>query len=100
MASERLRSLCGSLGGPGLGLRSRLGLLRATGPVDAVAQLLAGAEEDPALRLDRNHFTGLGVAPVVAFVVLDVEGAEPTDLDVVAFAKRGLHAIEDRLDGA
>src|SRR5207237_9977596 len=38
-----------------LGLRRRdlLLLLRAMTAIDAIAQLLAGAEEDPALRLDR-----------------------------------------------
>src|SRR6266851_3026575 len=87
------------LRGAGLGLRrdrDGLGLARAVHPV---AQLLARAEEDAALRLDRDHLSGLGVASVVALVVLHVEGAEAADLDVVALAERLLHRVEDRLDG-
>src|SRR5882762_5953367 len=94
------REKLAELRGASLRLRrdgDRLGGL--AGAVHAVAQLLAGAEEDAALGLDRDHLSGLGVAPVVALVVLDVEGAQPTDLDVVAFAERLLHRIEDRLDG-
>src|SRR3990172_8626366 len=75
-----------------------LGLV-AVGPVHAVAQLLAGAEEDAALGLHRNHLSGLGVAPLVAVVVLHVEGAQAADLDVLALAERALHRVEDRLDG-
>src|SRR5207248_3349884 len=71
------RSACrepqADLGGAGLGLGrngDRLGgLARAVHPV---AQLLAGAEEDAALGLDRDHLSGLGVAAVVALVVLHV----------------------------
>src|SRR5712692_605384 len=86
------------------GARLRLGrdcdrLGGLAGAVHAVAQLLAGAEEDAALGLDRDHLSGLGVAPVVALVVLHVEGAEAADLDVVALAERLLHRVEDRLDG-
>src|SRR5256885_15094292 len=50
--------------------------------VDAVAELLAGAEEDAALGLDRNHLPRLGVAALVALVILDVERAQAADLDV------------------
>src|SRR5712692_8814507 len=75
----------------------RLGGL--AGAVHPVAQLLAGPEEDAALGLDRDHLSGLGVAPVVALVVLHVEGAKAADLDVVALAERLLHRVEDRLDG-
>src|SRR6266853_564382 len=96
-------SLLPALRGAGLGLRGgRQGLYRLvrrlSGAVDAVAKLLAGAEEDSTLRLDRNHLSGLRVAAVVALVVLHVEGAEATDFDVVSAAQRLLHRVEDRLD--
>src|SRR5437764_1145078 len=67
--------------------------------IDAIAQLLAGAEEDPALRLDRDHLSGLGVTAVVSLVVLDVERAKTANFDVVALAERRFHRLEDRLDG-
>src|SRR2546422_3963419 len=83
-----------------LGLRRRdLLLLRSMTAIDAIAQLLAGAEEDPALRLDRDHLSGLGVTAVVSLVVLDVERAKTANFDVVALAERRLHRLEDRLDG-
>src|SRR4051812_9145819 len=93
----------GALRGAGfrLGRRRRGDLLAdlARRTVDAVAQLLAGAEEDPALRLDRDHLSGLGVTPVVSLVIFDVECAEAADFDVVALAQGRLHRFEDRLDG-
>src|SRR6266446_1710975 len=91
---------CRNLGRAGLGLRrrSRL-LLRRMPAIDAVAQLLAGAEEDPALGLDRDHLSGLGVTPVVPLVVLDVERAKAADFNVVALAESRFHRLEDRLDG-
>src|SRR5256885_1633603 len=84
-----------------LGLRRRdlLLLLRGMTAIDAIAQLLAGAEEDPALRLDRDHLSGLGVTAVVPLVVLDVERAKTADFDVVSPAEGRLHRLEDRLDG-
>src|ERR1700738_2253397 len=67
--------------------------------VDALAQLLAGAEEDSAFGLHRDDLARLRVAAVVTLVVLDVEGAKAADLDVVALTERSLHRVEDRLDG-
>src|SRR5207237_1612971 len=87
------------LRGAGLGLcrdGDRLGL---AGAIHPIAQLLAGAEQDAALGLDRDHLSGLGVAAVVPLVVLHVESAKAADLDVVALAERLLHRVEDRLDG-
>src|SRR5207248_4385872 len=72
---------------------------RLASAIHAVAKLLAGAEEDSALRPDRNHLSGLRVAPVVAFVVLHVERAKAADFDVVSPTQRLLHRVEDRLDG-
>src|SRR5438132_11099958 len=90
----------GELGGARLGFRRHRDRLRAlAGAIHAIAQLLAGAEEDPALRLDRDHLSGLGVAPVVPLVVLDVERAKTADFDVVSPAEGRLHRFEDRLDG-
>src|ERR1700730_2805619 len=88
----------------GAGFRFGLGLaLRGGGVgsalVDALAQLLAGAEEDSALGLHRDDLARLRVAAVVTLVVLDVKGAEAADFDVVALTKRSLHRVEDRLDG-
>src|SRR5207253_3965864 len=79
--------------------RSHRLLLGPVTTVHAVAQLLAGAEEDSPLGLDRDHFSGLGVTPVVPLVVLDVESAETADFDVVALAQGRFHRLEDRLDG-
>src|SRR5207245_4290299 len=72
---------------------------RLTSAIHAVAELLARAEQDAALRLDRNHLSGLRVAAVVALVVLDVERANAADFDVVSPAQCLLHRVEDRLDG-
>src|SRR5438477_171484 len=93
---NRLRRARLGLGRRGLGFH-RL-VRRLASAVHPVAQLLARPEEDPALRLDRNHLSGLRVAPVVALVVLDVEGAEAADFDVVSPAQRLLHRVENRLD--
>src|SRR5690349_11774542 len=93
-----------ALGRAGLGLRGdghglyRL-VRRLASAIDAIPELFPGAEEDSALGANRNHLSGLRVAPVVPLVVLDVESAETADFDVVSPAQRLLHRVEDRLDG-
>src|SRR5262249_44657866 len=98
LPGTRVAPRAGASGGVALVvLRTAAAVGRAC-TVHPVAQLLAGPEEQPPLRLHRDHLPRLGVAALVALVVLDVKGPKSADLDVFSAAERVLHRLEDGLD--
>src|SRR5579885_676959 len=77
----------------GVGIRRRVGLA-----VDPQPQLLADLEERDALGTHGDDRPGLRVAAVASLAVLDHEAAEAADLDALAAAERGRHAVEHGVD--
>src|SRR5215218_7412234 len=68
-------------------------------PGSEILQVLARLEAHRLAGGDRHLDAGLGIAADALLAVADLEDAEAAELDPLAVAERGLHSLDDGVDG-